>query len=123
MPQSNQSDDPAMSVTTLAIQPPVQLSAVTSMWWPSRSCSPTRAASWLRWSSENEWLDMGQGRRTGQFFVPESGPDRRPRCGERRACNAVRDPTEAARDARTAASADQATLPAAWPEAQAHWKL
>ena len=31
MPQSNQAEEPATSVTALAIQPPVQLSAVTSI--------------------------------------------------------------------------------------------
>src|SRR3954452_19724549 len=45
MPQSNQSELPAMSVTILAIQPPVQLSAVTSGCLLARKRAPTVSAS------------------------------------------------------------------------------
>src|SRR5688500_10855324 len=44
MPQSNQSEDPATSVTVLAIQPPVQLSAVTKWSWPARRRVPSDSA-------------------------------------------------------------------------------
>ncbi len=47
MPQSNQADDPAMSVSALAIQPPVQLSAVTRRWCVpagARRCAASASA-------------------------------------------------------------------------------
>src|SRR5690606_15781924 len=48
MPQSNQAELPAMSVTALAIQPPVQLSAVTRVRRALSRLAPVASA--MRWS-------------------------------------------------------------------------
>src|SRR3546814_645911 len=72
MPQSNQSDEPAMSVTTLAIQPPVQLSAVTRVSRASRSRSPALLAMALSSSS----LGPCMGWQTSRLSRPSPRIDR-----------------------------------------------
>src|SRR5690606_4899515 len=61
MPQSNHAEEPAMSVTTLAIQPPVQLSAVTSMSRLACRRAPVSCASCARASSLEACMAWFQG--------------------------------------------------------------
>src|SRR4249919_2806358 len=77
MPQSNQSELPAISVTVFAIQPPVQLSAVTSVCRAARMRSPTVSASDLSPASVRASMGLAAFRQTRRRSIAVCSRSRR----------------------------------------------
>src|SRR6476469_1313934 len=77
MPQSNQSELPAISVTVFAIQPPVQLSAVTSVCRAARMRSPTVSASDLSPASVRAFMGLAAFRQTRRRLIAVCSRSRR----------------------------------------------